>query len=116
MYNRIVYLILLLVALIIYSRQRMGLPLPVFINNYVNDLLCFPLLLGAMTFGIRFLKKDTSFAFPAGFIVLLASYYSFYFEFYLPKVNTRYTSDWIDVFLYFIGGLVYYYFMKKKIN
>lgn len=103
-----------LLALTIYARQRLQLPLPELINNYMNDLLCMPLLLGALTFIIRHLKKDKTFTFPFLFVLFLASYYAVYFEYYLPKVNARYTADWIDVALYFIGGIAYFFLEEKK--
>ena len=92
--------------------QRLHYALPPVINNYVNDLLCLPLLLFTMEFIIKRLKKDKCFKFPIGFVIFLASYYSIYFEYYLPKINIRYTADWIDVVLYFIGGVAYYIFEK----
>ena len=98
----------------IYVMQRLSLALPAVINNYVNDLLCIPLLLGAMTYIIQRLKKDTSFQFSIGFVIALSGYYSFYFEYYLPGVNPRYTADWIDVILYFFGGFVFYLSKKQK--
>jgi hypothetical protein len=103
-----------LTAVLIYTMQQLSFPLPAVINNYVNDLLCLPLLLGAMEFIIKWLKKDKFFKFPISFVILLASYYSIYFEYYLPKVNPRYTADWIDVILYFLGGLIFYFFGKKN--
>ena len=114
MSKRQAYIVMLLIALAIYTMQRLNLPLPSLINNYVNDFLCLPLLLGAMEFVIRRLKKDYSFQFSFWFVVFLAFYYAVYFEYYLPKVNSRYTSDWIDVVLYFSGGLIFYFSQRKK--
>lgn len=103
-------------AVLIYTMQQLSFPLPALINNYVNDLLCLPLLLGAMEFIIKRLKKDKFFKFPISFVMVLASYYSIYFEYYLPKVNPRYTADWIDVILYFLGGLTFYFVVKESNN
>jgi len=44
----------------------------------------------------------------------LATYYSAYFEYFLPMVNSRYTGDWADVFLYFLGGSGYYLFNPSR--
>ncbi|OAB28569.1 hypothetical protein SAMN05444395_101319 [Flavobacterium fryxellicola] len=103
-----------IIALTIYVLQQLSLPLPSVINNYANDLFCLPLVLGAMEFTIRRLKKDKYFKFPIGFVILLSSYYSFYFEYYLPSFNSRYTADWVDVILYFLGGLTFYFSENKK--
>lgn len=112
--SKILYLYMAFVGFSVYVLQRFEIPLPWLINNYLNDLLCMPLVLGALTFIIRWLKKDLFFKFPLFFVLFMAGYYSFYFEYYLPKVNVRYTSDWMDVFLYFIGSVGFYYFQKKE--
>ncbi|WP_432672172.1 hypothetical protein [Flavobacterium sp. SM2513] len=116
MFKKVVYGIMAVIAVVIYSMQRMDLPLPAFVNNYVNDLLCMPLILGVLTFIIRRLKKDKYFTFPLLFVLFIASYYSVYFEYYLPKENARYTADWIDVALYFIGAIAYFLLEDKKSN
>ncbi|OCB75447.1 hypothetical protein LPBF_08285 [Flavobacterium crassostreae] len=103
-----------LLASVVYILQKLGIPLPGLIANYWNDLLCIPLVLGAITYIIRHLKKDPYFQLPTGFVLLLATYYSFYFEYYLPQINPRYTADWVDVLLYFIGGMLFLVFENKK--
>ena len=114
MFRKVLYLTMVFIALAIYIMQRLQLPLPTIINNYVNDLLYIPLVLGAIEFVIRRLKKDSSFKLPFGFVIFLAISYSFYFEYFLPKVNSRYTGDWIDVILYFAGGFVYFFICNKN--
>jgi hypothetical protein len=109
MFRRLIYSILFFIALTIYSMQRFHLPLPALVNNYVNDFLYLPLVLGAIEFIIRRLKRDSSFKVPIAFVVFLASCYSFYFEYYLPRLNPRYTADWIDVILYFSGAFAYFF-------
>lgn len=94
--------------------QRLKIPLPALVNNYTNDLLYLPLVLGAIEFIIRRLKKDASFTLPLGFVIFLSCSYSFYFEYYLPKINLRYTGDWIDVILYFVGGIAFFFVGRTK--
>lgn len=113
-FKKSLYGLLALIALTIYVMQRLGFQLPRLINDYGNDLLCLPLTLGAIEYIIRRLKKDTSFELSIGFIVLLSGYYSFYFEYYLPQVNSRYTADFIDVILYFIGGFAFFFRDKMR--
>lgn len=105
---------MVVIAAAIYSLQQFNCPLPAIINNYTNDLLCIPLVLGALTFSIRYLKKDPEFSVSIGFVLFIALYYAVYFEYYLPKDNPRYTADWIDVLLYFSSGLLFYYFEKYR--
>lgn len=113
MWNRILYGIMSLIALTIYLLQRSCIPLPTIINNYVNDALCLPLVFATMTFVIRYLKKDDLFLLPMGILLFIASYYAVYFEYYLPKINPRYTKDWIDVVLYFSSALGYFFYEKQ---
>ena len=114
MFRTVLYMIMFLTAVTIYSMQRLNVSLPNLVDNYANDLLYLPLVLGAIEFLIRRLKKDPSFKLPLGFVVFLASFYSFYFEYFLPKINSRYTADWIDVLLYFLGGFAFFFIGKKK--
>ncbi|MEO7975532.1 hypothetical protein [Flavobacterium sp.] len=95
-------------AVIIYLLQLTNTAIPTWINNYVNDFLCLPVVLSIITLLFRGLKKNKTYQIPLGVILCLAVYYSFYFEYYLPAKTLRYTSDPIDVFLYFISGLIFY--------
>lgn len=112
--SKILYGFMALTAMCIYVLQRFEIPLPQMINNYLNDLLCMPLILGAVTFITRYLKKDKTYQLSLFFVLFMAGYYSFYFEYYLPTVNLRYTADWIDVVLYFMGSIGFYYFQKRS--
>ena len=114
MLSKVLYIIMLVIAASIYVLQKLATPLPLLVNNYLNDLLCIPLVLGALTFIIRKLKHDHLFKLPLGFIFILSSYYAVFFEYYLPRTNIRYTSDWIDVVLYFIGGMLFYLFQRVR--
>lgn len=96
--------------------QRSKLSLPVWINNHVNDLLFLPLTLGAITYIVSWLKKDIFFELSLGFVILSASFYSFYFEYYLPQFNSRYTGDVIDVILYFSGGFAFFIMNKASLT
>lgn len=111
-FKKVLYLMLFLIALAIYIMQRLQMSLPTILNNYVNDLLFLPLTLGAITYIICWLKKDVFFELSFVFVFLLASFYSFYFEYYLPQFNSRYTGDWIDVILYFSGAFAYFFIGK----
>ena len=114
MFRKVLYFTMVFIALTIYMMQRLNLPLPTIVNNYANDLLYLPLVLGAIEFIIRCVKRDSSFRLPLCFVIFLAISYSIFFEYYLPKVNSRYTADWIDVVLYFVGGIVYFFIGNKR--
>lgn len=116
MIDRIIFWIMTAIALLVFSLQKLTIPLPKVLNNYANDFLCLPIVLGILTFLIRVMKKDNDFKFPLAFMLLLASYYAVYFEYYLPEVNPRYTADVMDVFLYFTSAIAFYLFQKTNIQ
>ena len=108
MLRKSIYIAICLLAGLIYTRQQLELPLADWVNNYVNDFLVLPIVLGVTTYIVRWLKKDLNYRFSLLFIACLATYYALFFEYVLPKFSSRYTGDWVDVLLYFLGGLAYY--------
>ena len=63
---------------------------------------------------VHLIKKDTSIRLPLALVLTLTSFYSIYFEYYMPLVETRYTADWLDVVMYFAGAMVFYILQFKK--
>ena len=108
-----IYFLLFFIALSIYICQQTTIPLPRWINHYVNDFLCIPLVLGGIVFILRKWKKDPQFSIPFPTIVVVVLLYALYFEYYLPQHNPRYTADVWDVVLYALGGLFFYYIEKS---
>ena len=82
--------------------------LPHWINDYLADLLCIPLLLSTTLFVLRRIKKSPQLNLTPAMIFFTCAYVSFAFEFLLPRISTRYTSDILDVVAYFVGGFGYY--------
>jgi hypothetical protein len=72
-----------------------------------------PIVLGLSLAILRFIKKTESIYVPLGIILLMTAYYAFYFEWLMPQLHTRYTGDLIDVFLYFLGAILFYLFQKR---
>lgn len=112
--RRILYIAACGIALWIYSWQQLGLPLLGWINNYVNNFLCLPLVLGGITQVVRWIRKDPNFQFPLLFPLAMAAYYSIFFEALLPRFHSRYTADWLDVGLYFLGSLCFHFVSRRR--
>ena len=53
MFRKMLYFTMVFIALTIYTMQRLQVSLPFLVNNYGNDLLYLPLVLGAIEFLIR---------------------------------------------------------------
>ena len=100
--------IFLISAATVYTCQTLGISLPIWINNYLNDFLCLPIVLNIAQYTVRYLRNDGHLNIPFSLVVTMALLYSIYFEWFLPKVNLRYTSDFIDVALYFAGAFLFH--------
>jgi len=111
------YFLFFTLFLIIYAVQKLDYTLPYYIHNHASNLLCMPIILKTIQWVLKITFKKNI---RLGFINIfsITCYFSWYFEYYLPKHDSRYTADLYDVFLYFIGSFVYCYLEKyfKKIN
>lgn len=72
-----------------------------------------PLVLTICLIVLQFIKKNYRLTIPIFAIASITIYYILYFEWYLPKVNDRYTSDPIDGVLYVIGAIGFYFMQKR---
>jgi hypothetical protein len=85
---------------------------PWWIQHYLDDLLCLPLVLTVTLFVLRFFygpRVHLSWN-QVAFTVL---YFSLAFEVFFPKFMPRYTGDWVDAILYAAGGVIFYKFLNK---
>ncbi|MDG1040048.1 MAG: hypothetical protein P8H13_03980 [Polaribacter sp.] len=99
----------------IYIAQKLEFLLPKLIRFYVNDFLIIPIVLYISLFVLRKLKNDKYLQFSLLHIFYVCVLYAVIFEYWLPKFHPRYTSDFIDVVLYFLSGILFYFLQKVKI-
>lgn len=104
------------IALLVYIAQQFSFPLPPLINNYLNDLLCLPIVLKICKYVVQFINSDKQVNIPIKISLTLTIVYSIYFEVVLPTVNSRYTGDLIDVVLYFLGFLFFLWIEKSELK
>lgn len=74
---------------------------------YLTDLLFVPAMCLFGLIILRRLKNDRFLRIPWYNVWLQVLAVSVYFEWYLPSQNSQYTSDPLDVAMYFIGGLLF---------
>lgn len=108
-----ILLLLCSIALLVYLARWTDISLPSWISLYLNDILCMPIILSLSLAIVRIIKKEPFVYAPTPAIIGLAFFYTVYFEWYLPKINERYTGDLIDVGLYFIGATLFFLFQKR---
>ncbi|WP_281543240.1 hypothetical protein [Maribacter aestuarii] len=105
--KRFYFPVFVTIAIFVYVAQQTAIDLPLLVNNYLNDLLCMPIVLKICQYLVRQFKSDRGLQIPITLALTLTVLYALYFELLLPKFNVRYTADTIDVLLYFAGALFF---------
>jgi len=101
------FIVMILIGGSIYVLQRIDVNLPLFLNNYLNDILSIPITLFIILAVVQ-LFKGKAYKLSIWMIMFIVAYYAIYFEYYLPQFHPRYTSDILDIGCYMIGGIIFY--------
>ena len=102
-----------LTGTIIYILQKLAIPLPDLINNYINDFFIIPIILTPSLYILKWSKNNPNYTLPISIVLYLCALYAIFFEWYLPKFHERYTADIVDVVLYFASGILFYFLQKR---
>lgn len=105
-----------LLFLLIQFRGFLGITVPDWVLFYGKDFLCMPIVLTICLFVAQRIKKNRKLRLSLFSILSLTAFYSIYFELYLPEVHSRYTADVIDVLMYFMGSLLFYFLQHLEKN
>ena len=106
----------LILGTLIYIFQYFNVQLPKIIHNYLNDFLIIPIVLYTCLLFLKWSRNDKKFIISLPIIVYICGMYSILFEFVFPKYLSRYTADFVDVFLYFISGIIFYILQDKPLK
>lgn len=102
--------------LVVYLGHRLWVwlqfPRSLFVQHYLDDLLCLPIVLTATLFIMRFLY-GSQVRFSVYQVIFVVVYVSVLFEGVLPQHMERYTGDVVDVLLYALGGWIYFRFLNR---
>ncbi len=98
---------------LVYTLKRLPVSLPAWIQNYCNDFFIIPIVLYICLQILRWSRGDSDYSLPLWSIVYMVLFFSFLFEYFLPKFKERYTADTVDILLYVAGGFVFYLLQKK---
>lgn len=63
---------------------------------------------------IRRVKKDKAFELSPLKMAVGVIYFAVLFELVLPLFNERYIGDWLDVIMYVVGGVLYFFLSTVK--
>jgi len=104
-----------LVWLIIQTTRMLDAPIP-WLNGYITDFFAVPVItnIGLWLQRVLIIKTNYYVLSPLQ-VTFMVVYISVLFEGLLPHISKIYTADWVDVLLYGIGGLFFYFFMNKPV-
>lgn len=107
------FLFFLAVFFVIQFHPFLDLNLPDWVVFYVKDFICMPIVLTICLVVVQLIHKNKDIRLSLFTVFSLALFYSLYFELYLPRFHFRYTADILDVLMYFLGSLVFYFLQQK---
>ena len=93
--------------------ERAGWSIP-FINSYLDDLACLPVVLTLALAFLRTFFTSPGYTLSKMQIVIAVIYISVAFEWILPSVSSRYTRDHIDILMYVLGAISFGRFINRK--
>lgn len=95
--------------LLVQSLIFLQVELPTWVTSYLKDFLVIPIVSTISLHGVWWLKKNKAIRLNGFTILSIVILFSVYFEYYLPKISVRYTSDIWDVACYALGGIIFYF-------
>ena len=110
------FIVLFLIYVLYYIFKSKGIYMPVFIRNYLSDFLCLFLVNTIVLSVVRKIKGDNTIDLTVLHLLFSLLVFSVTFEFILPNRNGElYTRDWLDVVMYTLGLLLYYFWRKFRL-
>jgi len=91
------------------------IPVPIFLSHYFADLLCMPLLLSVAVIGMRWVKSLPNLTLNLLMVVCAVLAVGFVFEYWLPQISNRYTADGLDLWMYGVGGGLFWVFQATLV-
>lgn len=83
-----------------------------FLDGWLNDLLCLPILLELVQISMQFIVAK-NYVLSKFQLIVSILYCSLLFEYFLPNQSTAFYSDPIDVICYIFGGLSWYFILNR---
>lgn len=94
---------------LIRSFRQAEIPIPI-LNNWLTDFVFVPLLAHfSLTLSYYLGLNPKKISYPLHQLIIISLYTSIVFEWLAPMYSNYNTADWIDVIMYFAGGLFYFY-------
>lgn len=113
--NKIFFAIAIITYIIIQLWRQTSLPIPKYINSYLTDLACMPIVFGICTFLISKIKNRFIFV-NFNTTTLLTLNFALLFEIILPVQSQKYTADFYDIIIYLTGAYIYFFIQHSESN
>lgn len=104
------YLILFIFILNRYCFRPTG---NIFLDGWLNDLLCIPILLELVQVSMQLIIRK-NYVLNKFQVIISIIYCSLLFEYFLPIYSNTFCSDPIDVICYLIGGIFWKFILNKQ--
>ncbi len=85
----------------------------VWIDSFLDPLLCFPILLPILEFEWKRYYEERG-PLSSAELAMLTLLFALLFEFAFPKINPAFVFDWIDFLFYGLGFLVYSKWLRSS--
>jgi len=92
--------------------ERSGIFLPI-VHAYLDDLLCFPIVLPVGLAAYRFILRDASYTLSHWQVWPAVVLYAVTFEWVLPSYSPIYTADPLDVVAYAVGASAFMLWINR---
>lgn len=84
-----------------------------FFDNYLDDLILLPIILGiALIIQRKKISRNNEYKFNRVLIVFAWLYFCLMFELVIPNFSKSFTADWLDCIAYGLGA----YYFDQLIN
>lgn len=109
-----IFIILTIVFVFNQLIEFLGIKI-VFFNSYLDDLLCFPIILSAVLFIHRKWRlKNKYFVLPISHVIISVFVFVVIFELLLPIISLKFTADIFDIVAYIVGSIFFFKFINVK--
>ena len=96
--------------------EKLGIFIPI-LNSYLDDLLCFPIVLSIILFiHRRWRVKNNKYTLPFQHVLIAVILFILIFEIALPIVSDKYIADIKDVLVYLIGVTFFLIYMNVPLK
>lgn len=97
---------------LIYKFIQLTYPSIPFVHAYLEDVLAIPIVLKSAEFIIRLIPGKQDFRVRIMDVVVTTLMFSIYFEWWIPKVDLRFTSDLYDLIAYACGAGIFLFLLS----